>query len=188
MAGLPPPPRRTESVPPMSDAEPGREPARVLARAPQYFTPPEAHEKYEIPLDEQDPSKDYFWAPTRIAGQPNPKLSQYYRAGWQPEAASNFPRISGYGTEYPKSMIDRGLLHNVGADEPVVNDNDDLMLLSRAKEMSRAARKRDAEVAHRQVINQMERLNQAYRPADPRRPGVSRRIRPLEDAGYSEEA
>lgn len=174
-------------VGPMTSATtpPERTPARTSGRGPSFFTPPEAHEKYEIPASEQDPSRDYFWAPTRIAGQPNDKLGQYYRAGWEPEVASNFPRISGFGTEYPKKMIDLGLLKNVDPNDPVLLD--DLMLVSRPKEMSRAAREKEKKVAYEQVANQMQRLNQAYRPADPRRPGISRRFRPLDDTGYSEE-
>ena len=37
------------------------------------------------------------------------------------------------------------------------------------------------------VNNQMKRLNQAYRQADSRQPGVSRRVAPMPDAPFYEE-
>ena len=181
-------PRERRPVPPMGVEPPVREPTRTPARqSSRFFTPPEVHEKYHIPTEMMDPAYDYMWQPTRIAGQSNQrKLSEFHRSGWDFAKASDFPELSGYGTDYPAGMVERGLLHKLTEDEPM--EVDDQILLMRPKELSREARKRDREKAYNQVENQMKRLNQAYRPADPRQPGVQRRHRPMGDEGYSEEA
>ena len=181
-------PRERRPVPPMGVEPPTREPARSAARQPaRFFTAPEAHEKYHIPVEMMDPAYDYMWQPTVIAGQPNQrKLSEFHRSGWDFAKSSDFAELSGYGVEYPQAMVDRGLLHVVSADEPMEVDGQ--ILLMRPKELSKAARKKDAERAYSQVENQMKRLQQAYRPADPRQPGVQRRHRPMADDGYTEEA
>ena len=126
-----------------------------------------------------------MWLPTRIAGQPNAKLGQYYRVGWMPSPAKDFPKISGYGTEYPPVMIERGLLQNVTADEPIIID--DLMLVERPLELSQRARLAEKQAAKERVDNQMRRLQAAYR-MNFDGGGVRRQIRPLSDEGYSQEA
>lgn len=152
------------AIPPMgadaSDA-PVREPSRQSARRAARYTVPEPHEKFEIPPHMIPKGMDPLWLPVTIAGAPNPLVGDYYRAGWQPAAASDFPELSGYGTEYPESMVSRGLLKNVGAEEPIVKDG--LMLVLRPKELSAAAREYEKSEANAQVDNQMRRLKQASR-------------------------
>ena len=155
-----------------------RESARTSARvSTRDYLPPEPHEKYELLPEEFPPGMDLMWLPTKIAGMPNDKVGQYYRARWEPAKAEDFPRLSGFGTDYPQAMIDAGLLDNVRADAPVIID--DQMLVMRPKELSRRAAKARAAAADDQVANQMARLNQAYRNA--RGVGVRRKIGAMPD-------
>jgi len=150
-----------------------RESARVTARTQaRAYRPPEPHEKYELLDDEFPPGMDLMWLPITIAGAPNEKVGQYYRAGWEPARAESFARISGFGTEYPDSMIRAGYLKNIEADAPVVIDGQ--MLVLRPKELSRRAAREHANLADSQVANQMARLQQSYRNA--RGVGVRRNI------------
>ena len=162
----------------MGVEEIARESARTSSRVSvRDYTPPEPHEKYELLPDEFPSGMDLMWLPTKIAGMPNDKVGQYYRAHWQPAKAEDFPRLSGYGTEYPQAMIEAGLLDNVRADAPVIID--DQMLVMRPKELSRRAAKARASAADEQVANQMARLQQAYRNA--RGVGVKRNFGRLPD-------
>lgn len=162
MSDLHPIPHRTHgSMAPMGvEREPSRESSRAPSRG---YLPPEPHEKYELYPDEHPDGMDLMWLPTKIAGMPNPQVAQYYRAGWQPAAAKDFPRISGFGTEFPQAMIDAGLLETVRPDAPVVID--DQMLVLRPKELSRRAHQNNKRAADDMVANQMARLKQAYRNA-----------------------
>lgn len=125
------------------------------------YQPPQAHQKYEIYEDEMPPGQDLMWLPTKIAGMSNPRVGQYYRAGWMPAKAEEFPRVSGYGVDFPQAMIDAGLLENVPADAPIVID--DQMLVMRPKEISKQAERERISDANAQVDNQMRRLKQAGR-------------------------
>ncbi len=157
---------------------------RVSARRPvRDYTPPEPHEKYELLPDEFPDGMDLMWLPTKIAGMPNDKVAQYYRAGWQPARAEDFPRLSGFGTDYPQAMIDAGLLDIVRPDAPVITD--DQMLVMRPKEMTRRAERARAAAANDQVANQMQRLSQAYRNA--RGVGVKRNYGALPTAPQADE-
>jgi hypothetical protein len=141
-----------------SERQPSRQSARSSARI---YTPPEPHEKFHLDADEIPSDMDAMWLPTRIAGAPNDKVGQYFRAGWQPAAAKDFERISGYGVEYPQSMIDAGLLENIKPDAAIIVD--DQMLVLRPKELSQRAKKQLDALAGDQVDNQMRRLRQASR-------------------------
>lgn len=166
------------NIPPGSDIlerEPARESARRSTRS---YAPPEAHEKYEVYPEEMPAGMDLMWLPTRIAGMPNPQVGQYYRAGWQPAASKDFPRISGYGVDFPQAMIDAGLLENAKPDAPIVVD--DQMLVMRPMEASRRAAHDRTERAKAQVNNQMARLQQASREF--RGTQIQRRFAPLPDA------
>ncbi len=182
MAGTPITP-----LPPMADAGPAREPARQPARRPErLFTPREPDQKYAIYDDQQDPAFDYKWEPTRIVGLSNArKLGEAHRAGWDFACASEFPDLTGCGYDFPADMVARGLLKNVEANEPI--EIDDQVLLKRPKELSLKAREREKRAAYSTVANQMQRLQQAYRPADPRQPGISRRFRPMQDSFAAED-
>lgn len=148
----------------MGVEEIARQSARTSARASaRDYQVPEPHERYELRPEEFPPGMDLMWLPTKIAGMPNDKVAQYYRAHWQPAKAEDFPRLSGYGTDYPQAMIEAGLLDNVRADAPVIID--DQMLVMRPKELSRRAAKARANDADNQVANQMARLQQSYRNA-----------------------
>lgn len=145
---------------PSLEREPTRTSERSSARGYQV---PEPHEKYELFEEEIPAGMDAMWLPTRIAGMPNPQVSQYYRAHWQPAAAKDFPRVSGFGTEFPEAMIAAGLLENVKPDAPIVID--DQMLVLRPKEFSAKAMRQHRKATDDQVANQMARLKQAYRNA-----------------------
>ena len=172
----PMPPPRNQMAPMGIDDERapiGRESSRQSSRSPaRAYLPPEPHEKYELLPEEFPSDMDLNWLPITIAGAPNDKVGQHYRAGWQPARAEDFKRISGYGVEYPPSMIKAGLLQNVEADAPVIIDGQ--MLVMRPKELSLRAARQQANDADSQVANQMARLNQSYRNA--RGVGVRRNI------------
>ncbi len=168
----------------VEDLAPERASARTSARVSvRDYRPPEPHEKYELLPEEFPPGMDLMWLPTKIAGMPNDKVGQYYRARWEPAKAEDFPRLSGFGTEYPQAMIDAGLLDNVRPDAPVIID--DQMLVMRPKELSRRAAQARASAADEQVKNQMTRLSQAYRNA--RGVGVKRQFGALPTAPQSDE-
>lgn len=139
-----------------------REPSRTSARSSaRMYRAPESHEKYEVWPEEIPDGMDLQWLPTKIAGMPNPKVGQYYRAGWMPAKSEDFPRVSGYGVDFPEAMIAAGLLENVKSDAPIVID--DQMLVMRRKELSVRAERESIEEAKGQVNNQMRRLQQASR-------------------------
>jgi len=139
----------------------GREPSRQSSRAPTRFIAPEPYEKFTLSEDEIPEGMDAFWLPTKILGQPSREVMQYYQAGWEPARAQDFPRISGYGVEYPKALLDAKLIETISAESPIIID--DLMLVMRAKTVSRAAHQRRIHDAVDQVQNQMRRLQSAYR-------------------------
>lgn len=160
-------------------ASTGRQSSRVSERqSARPYTPPEPHLKYEIPEDRRDPSKDYLWLPTHIVGAPNPRISEYYRAGWIPSTAEQFPEISGYGTEYPQKLVDLGLLTPIQASDPLIKDN--MMLVERPISKSAEARRREREEARDRVDTQMRALHAQYRTnfSDG---GIKRAVRPLTD-------
>ncbi len=168
---------RSHPQPMEDDLAPPQEPVRIESRRSERYTVPEPHERFELYPEEVPSGMDPTWQPISIMGQPNEKLAQFYRAGWQPAAAKDFPRVSGYGVEYPQAMIDAGLLRNVEANAPVLLDNQ--ILLLRPKELSVRAERRRNRDAVDQVTTQMNRLSQAYRSA--RGVGVQRRHAPMPD-------
>lgn len=150
-----------EGLAPMG-AVPEREPARFSERVMERpYMQPEPHTKYEIAAEDIPPGMDAMWLPTKIAGAPNPQVGQYYRAGWQPARAEDFPYHSGYGVQYPEMMVEAGLLEIVKADAPVIID--DQMLVLRPRELSARANRARQQEAHNQVENQMRRLRQVSR-------------------------
>lgn len=166
------------------EREPARTPSRSSARM---YRAPEAFEKYEVYPEEIPEGMDLQWLPTKIAGAPNPKVGQYYRAGWMPAKSEDFPRISGFGTEFPEAMIAAGLLENVKGEAPIVID--DQMLVMRRKEVSRRAEHERINEARSQVDNQMRRLQQAsraFRGTEIRRQHAPMPDQPRADIDYEE--
>lgn len=158
----PTPHARRQAPPPGADML-EREPARKSARRPErMYQAPEPHEKYELYDEEKPEGMDWMWLPTSVAGAPNSRvMAQCYRAGWQPAKAADFPRISGFGVEYPEEMIDAGLLENVKPNAPIVIDEQ--MLVLRPMELSKKYERAQKTAAAEQVDNQMRRLRQASR-------------------------
>ena len=183
MSDTNPVPHRRPAPPPIG-VELSREPARTSARrSERVYTPPEPHEKYLLYPEEIPVGMDAMWLPTKIAGQPNDKAGQCFRAGWQPAAAKDFQRISGFGVDYPQSMIDAGLLEIVKPDAAIIVD--DQMLVLRPKELSRRAKEQNDRLASDQVENQMRRLRQASRNF--RGTEVRRQHAPLPDSARYED-
>lgn len=173
---------------PMGDFPLDRVPERVSARQPvrresRPYVPPPPHRKYHIDPRDIPPGMDALWLPTRIGGEPNRQVGQYYRSGWQPATAEMFPEISGYGVEFPANMVEAGLLENVRADAPIVVD--DQMLVLRPKELSRAAAAEHERQSHDQVAIQMQRLKQVSR--DFRGTEIRRRHAPMPDMAPRED-
>lgn len=177
---------QTTAVPPSTPAggigrEPTRQPMRSMERM---FTAPEPHEKYEILPGEFPPNMDLLWLPTVVAGMENKRaVMDSFRAGWMPAAASDFPRISGYGHDMPAALLDAGLVDNVKADDAVVIDGQ--MLVMRPKELSRRAHEQREKQASSQVQTQMRRLRQVSRAF--RGTEVRRNHAPMPDSGRENE-
>lgn len=157
------PHRNTPSRPPGSEALDGRSSARASSRnsARADYTPPEPHEKFHL-FDEEIPDgMDAMWLPITVAGQPNGKVNELFRAGWEVARAEQVPRLSGFGHEYPEAMVRAGLLKNTEADEPVIVDTQ--MLVFRPLELSRRAKAVEQRHSAEQVDNQMRRLRMTSR-------------------------
>ncbi len=148
--------------PEVTEALAAREPSRMSDRVPsRAYSPPEPHEKYALFEEEIPPNMDAKWLPTKIMGAENRDVMEAHKSGWIPARASDIPRISGYGVEYPQALIDAKLVTPIGAEAPIVID--DLMLVFRPVELSERARRAQQKASGEQVRNQMRRLQQAYR-------------------------
>lgn len=148
---------------PMGVEAPERDSVRQSTRTPgRPYSRPEEHEKYHIPDEMIPPGMDLMWLPTKVFGMPNGRtIAEFYREGWEPAAAKDFPVISGYGASLPKSLVDRGLISEVGADDPIEIGSQ--LLVMRPKQLSQRSRQREKSAAQEQVENQMRRLKQASR-------------------------
>lgn len=143
------PPVIDNDDPPEVPEAAAREPARVSARvAARRYEQPEPHLRYQLDPEEIPAGMVAQWVATKVKGAPTGTASAFYRAGWEPAEAKDFPRLSGYGTDFPQNLIDRGLIQNVKPDDLVTNDDASLVLMLCPKEnVQKAAqkRKRDAD-------------------------------------------
>jgi hypothetical protein len=159
--------------------EPARGDTRDTGREFLRIKPREPHEKYAIPEDRRQPGMDYFMAAVKIRGQPNPRFSDYWRAGWRPVKASALPELSGLDLNPDQSLIDLGVVRAVGPDDPIIID--DLMPMMRPMQMSRAAKAEQQAAAEQQVSDHLRaqrdksvravgvkntRIDRHYAPAD----------------------
>lgn len=138
----------------------GREPARAPARqSARPYVAPEPHLRYELLPEEIPEGMEAQWVAISVKGAPIPSLSRFYRGGWVPAQAGQFARLSGYGTEYPQQLIEAGLVKNVGASDPVLDDDKSQILMLRPKEIGQKATRRRTQEARDLVATQMERLS-----------------------------
>lgn len=140
--------------------EPGREPARKSARP---YVAPEPHLRYELLPEEIPADMEAQWVAISVKGAPIPSLSRFYRGGWIPAQASEFARLSGFGTAYPQQLIDAGLVKNVSASDPVLDDDRSQILMLRPKELGEKAVRRRKQEARDLVDTQMSRLSLSSR-------------------------
>lgn len=139
-----------------------REPARGSARQPErYYTPPEPHEKYHIDPRDIPADMKAQWVAVTIKGAKNGALTEYWRGGWRPAHAKDFPAQSGYGIDYPEELIAGGFAEQVKPDSPV--EKDGLMLMLRPKRASELAEQRRERDARELVNTQMQRLSLSSR-------------------------
>lgn len=168
-----------------------RAPSREQSRAMTRYSRPEPHQKYELLPEEIPDGMDAMWLPTTIAGQPNREVMNYHMDGWEPATAAQVPRLSGYGQQYPESMLKSGVVAVPDADSPVQIDG--LMLVFRDKELSARAHAQREREAGSQVRNQFARLRQTYRSSggslgiERRAAPAPRAIAPQQDMDFVEE-
>lgn len=145
-----PAPRRTSS-----ERQPGRAPARASGRP----RPRDADKRYEIDERMIPRGMDALWAARSVRGAPNPRLTEFIRAGWRPAKASEFPEHSGFDIWGPDSEI-RGALgdyvQEVKADGPVIDK--EMILLLRPLEMSNEARQEERDAAKSRIEDHLARI------------------------------
>ena len=126
----------------------GREFQRIKAREP--------HTKYQVDADRMQKGMDYAWWATEVRGMKNPKFADYYRAGWRPVAAKDFPELSGLDLKIEPALLELGIVPDVKPDAPIIRDGQ--MLMIRPKSMSQEARKKMDDEARGQVDNYLRTL------------------------------
>lgn len=146
-----------------------RQSARIPARELERFIPPEPHERFHIDAAAFPPDMHVQWLPYLIKGMPNPQASDYWRAGWAPARAADFPAFSGYGLAVPSVLkgvkLPDGtpLAKDIAADDPVIKDGQ--LLIVRPKEISRFAEERSAHRAQAQMSDHIRRVTAQSRAA-----------------------
>lgn len=132
-----------------------RSPDREWARE----RPIEPSEKFDLTRFQLDPKMDFLFAGTRIpyTTLKNPRLDQFRRAGWAFARAADFPELSGYkpGDKADRRLIELGLESEVRADDPVILDNNVLMM--RPKRLSDEARRELDAAARRQITDHLRK-------------------------------
>jgi hypothetical protein len=158
MGGSPPDPHEVSAE--SAEREPTRVEARQMARP---YSPPEPHQRYEIDPRDIPPGMDAQWVVLTVKGAPGPNLGRYYRNQWIPAAAADFPHLSGYGTVFPDQLVDAGLITNVKANDPVLDEDKTQILMLRPKEITQKAEQIRKREAQELVATQMERLSVSSR-------------------------
>lgn len=167
------------SVPEIASTSPtGRDEARSVERDPiadwGYERPIERHLRFEMEQSAQKAGFDYFWAATKIAGQPNPKMGEYWRAGWRPARAADYPRLSGLDLNVDPRMVELGFMKKVKDDDPIIDG--DLMLCLRPMQLSNQSRKNDQYEADKALYDKTEALRQQSLRAIGEKTQMSRRF------------
>lgn len=155
-------------------ADATRSAARDDGRTLERRRPREPHERYQIDESRKDPNRDYMWLSLSCRGEPNPRLNDFFDAGWVPEAAQNFPRNSGINVAVSQRLIDLGHMKPVNPDDPIIDNN--MMLVSRPKALSRESRAEDEYRAQRQIGDHMDRLKAVSKGAIGDKTVVQRRM------------
>jgi hypothetical protein len=151
-------------------AEPSpHESARMTARELERFMPPEPHERFHIDPRFFPAGMQVQWLPYLIKGMLNPQVNDYWRAGWVPARAEEFPEMSGYKLPIPAALKSvrlpdgTSLGQEVQADDPVIKDGQ--MLIVRPKEISEYAEERRDRGAKRQFRDHIDRITSQSRAA-----------------------
>jgi len=151
------------SIPEIGSSNPsGRDEERSVERDPiadwGYQTPIPRHMRFDMEASSQKAGFDYFWAATKIGGQPNPRMGEYWRAGWRPARAKDYPQQSGLDLKVDSRMVELGFMKQVGPDDPIVDG--DLMLCLRPMQLSVQSRKNDQYDADKALYDKTEALRQ----------------------------
>ena len=160
--------------------EPPRHDERDSGREFIRVRPREPHEKYAVPQSQMKRGMDYFWAATKLRGMPNPRFSDYWRAGWRPVKAADFPDLSGLNLRPDQALIDLGIVQDVQPDGQIILN--DLMLMMRPAAMTAEAQAEQDRLAEKQVNDhlrlQREKSNRAIGPGRTR---ISRQFGPPDE-------
>lgn len=152
--------------PSAAPSSPERKSARTPERIPERLARREPHERFHIPPERWPSGLKPEWKAVTIMGMANRDMMiEYYRAGWQPARAEQFPEFSGYGLELGHGQIPMGFspegkqiyLDNVNASDPIIIRGQMLML--RPIEMCEEADQNRQKAANEQVEQQIARLS-----------------------------
>jgi hypothetical protein len=167
MGSIPEIAHATTAVP---DAEPptGRTEERTVERDSladwgHYEAPIDRHMRFEMEESAKRAGFDYFWAAMTIAGQPNPRVGEYWRAGWRPARAKDYPRQSGLDLDVDPRLVELGFMKKVLPDDPIVDGG--LVLCLRPMQYSLQSRKNDRYEADKALYDKTEALRQQSRRA-----------------------
>lgn len=166
----------TAPAPAASPDTTGRDEIRSVERDPLadwgYEKPIERHLRFEMEENAKKAGFDYFWAAKTIAGQPNPKMGEYWRAAWRPARAKDYPRQSGLDLQVDERMVELGFMKKVQPDDPI--EDGGLVLCLRPKQLSEMSRKNDRYEADKALYDKTEALRQQSRRAIGDRTRLSR--------------
>lgn len=136
----------------------GRKSDRDILAEWGYEKPIPRHMRFELEEGLRKQGYDYFWAATKIAGMPNPRLGEYLRGGWRPVRAGDYRKLAGIDMKIDQRLVDLGFLKLPSEDDPIVDG--DLMLCYRPMILSQQSRRNDKYEADKALFDRTEVLRQ----------------------------
>jgi hypothetical protein len=142
----------------VADAErsDGRESLRDPLADWGYQKPVPRHLRFELEDGARKKGFDYFWAALKIGGMPNPRLGEYWRAGWRPARAEDYPKLAGLDLKVDPRMVELGYMNIPKGGDPIIDG--DLMFCLRPEQLSRESRRQDKAEADSALYDRTEAL------------------------------
>lgn len=135
-----------------------RQPARDPLADWGYQKPVPRHLRFELEDSARKKGYDYLWAALKIGGQPNGRLGEYWRAGWRPARAEEYPKIAGLDLKVDPRMVELGYMKIPQGADPIIDG--DLMFCLRPEQLSHESRRQDQAEADRALYDRTEPLRQ----------------------------
>jgi hypothetical protein len=139
------------SAPQLADS--ARDDGRAPQRDPVYRAPRPRDRRFEVPDYMRRRGLDYFWAAELVLNQKNPMLRNYAEAGWRLARAKDYPEIAGLGGDVDQDLMELGMAHKAGPDDPIRDSG--MILLVRDQALSDRSRRNDLYEANRQINDKM---------------------------------